>query len=524
MGLKQLTQKQSAAVLAGTGIVTAIAGLTTLALVLIGLPPSAGTTSVAVAPHSPGITSASWSQTPATTALTGALDNPPAGWQKQGNLQRLVTAPLPYSCPQPGLAPTASLARSFTSSGARFQVMVLAYTAGLGAEAMERQVANAAVCSGPDAGLYLVGLDGPGSEAQQATVTRGQASTSVVSFRRGDVITYVTGTPGEPLQRLAQTFDDGLRARLQGVCLNQESTTADASRSPWGSGYKPFTATIKATIADVPLPRAAQASPTPAPSPATSTPSAPAPARVPIPSPDLVERTATPMDRPPFPVSPEMPAPVAQPEAPQAPAARAATEASLQVPAADTDGPGCGWSFTGMLPLVFDDVAATTKRTGQLATARARLDAGAKAWQASVLAYWRDYALYQKEAGTYNAYVEQVDAVNKSWSAMAATWETYNQAVQDRALKSAEHDAFIARQDAARKEYDAKHSACEAPAPVPTPSPSPSPSVSPAPSASASPSPTASPGPKTGCPAERPKILDEAPPQVPPAPAKPTIP
>jgi len=141
MGIKRLTRKSSAAVVAGTGIVTAIAGLTTLAMVLIGLPAA-----VAPAPQAaadPNIVTAAWKQSPAVGVLTDALNNPPADWALQGDLQQLVTAPLPYSCPLPGLAPSVSLARTYTSGSAHFQVITLAYTAGLGAEAIQKQGANA---------------------------------------------------------------------------------------------------------------------------------------------------------------------------------------------------------------------------------------------------------------------------------------------------------------------------------------------------------------------------------------------
>lgn len=532
MGLQRLTDKPSTAVLAGTGIVTAVAGLTTLAMVLIGMPPAADPAPKAAA--DPTIITADWKQSPATGVLTDALNNPPSGWSKQGDLQQLVTAPLPYSCPQPGLAPSVSLARTYTSGSSRFQVITLAYTAGIGAEAMNRQGANAYICAGPETGLSLWGVNGPGSDAKQAVTTRGGVRASVLSFRRGDVITYVTGSPNDPLQNLAKAFDDNLTRRLGPVCANPESTVADAARSPWSAGgYKPYTEDATVAIADVPLPSTEPTTaPTgPAPSPAATP--APSPAatleRVSLPAPDLVDHTAAPMSRPAFPVAPAMPAPVTEPEPPAAPAPKATLSTTVQVAANDTTGPGCGWAFTGMKPLAFDDEAAAKTRTALLAETKAKLESDAKAWQASVLAYWRSYATYKEQAKTYNAYAARVDEVNKAWTVIADSWDRYDQAVKDRDRKVAQRADFIARQDTARKDYEAKMAQCAAvPAPSPSASPTPSPTPVPTPSPTPSQSPSATPSPSPsvppGCPPERPAILDQQAPDVPSEPAKPAPP
>ncbi|MET4143984.1 hypothetical protein [Arthrobacter sp. UYCo732] len=531
MGPFRFTQKSVPALLTGTGVIAAIAASTTLAMVLIGMPPVVDTNPQA--PSGPNIVTADWKQAPATAVLTDALNNPPAGWAAQGDLQQLVTAPLPYSCPQPGLAPSVSLARTYTSGSSRFQVATLAYTAGIGAEAMQRQAANAYVCAGAETGLNLGTVSGPGLDAKQAITNRGGVRAAVLSFRRGDVITYVTGSPSDPLQGLAKAFDETLSGRLAKVCVNPGSTVADATRSPWSvAGYKQFTEEAKVVIPDVALPSTGLTAETTAPA-APPTGPAPTPAaspaatlvRVPIPAPRLVNRTADPMDRPSFPVAPAMPAAVPEPTEPQAPAAKATTEAELQVPASDVSGPGCGWAFTGMKPLTFDEAAATTARTALLSDARTKLESGAKAWQNSVVTYWTEYAKYTKDAEAYNAYTAKVDEVNKTWSAISDKWDAYDRAVKDRDQKITQRAAFIARQDQARKDFEAKQEQCAAPAaPAPTASPSPSPSPTSPGSPTASPSPNPSPTTIPGCPAERPAILDEAAPEVPAEPVRPTDP
>ncbi|ACL42332.1 hypothetical protein Achl_4381 (plasmid) [Pseudarthrobacter chlorophenolicus A6] len=536
MGPFRFTQKSVPALLTGTGIITAIAAATTAALVMIGMPPAveAGPP----APAAPHIVTADWKLAPATAVLTEALNNPPAGWAKQGDLQQLVTAPLPYSCPQPAMAPSVSLARTYTSGGTRFQVATLAYTAGIGAEAMQRQAANAYICAGAETGLTLWSVNGPGLDARQAITNRGGVRAAVLSFRRGDVITYVTGAPSDPLQTLAKAFDDALTGPLSKVCVNPGSTAADATRSPWSAaGYSQFTQEAKVAIPEVPLPATGQETATPSapasPAPAAGPAPTPAPTtgaafiRVPIPAPGLVTRTAEPMDRPSFPVSPAMPAAVPEPAEPQAPAAKATTEATLQVPASDTGGPGCGWAFTGMKPLAFDETAATKASTVLLEQARTKLEADAKAWQANVVTYWTDYARYKKDAEAYNAYTARVDEVNKAWSAISATWDTYNRAVEDREQKTAQRAEFIARQNQARKDFETKQAQCAAapaPSPTATPSPSPSPTGTPSPSPTTSPSPAPTETALPGCPADRPAILDQTAPEVPSEPTPPADP
>lgn len=522
----RFTQKPAPALLAGTGAVTAVTVLTTVALVLIGLPPTATPAPAAPQKDAQAVTAA-WAPSPATAALTAALNQPPAGWSVQGDLQRLVTPPVPYSCPQAGTAASVSLARSFTFGGVRFQVTVLAYTAGIGAEAAERQAANAYLCAGPETGLSLWGIDGPGRDARHAVTSRGGIRASVVSFRRGDVMVYVTGNPTAPLQDLAAAFDGALTGRLKNVCVNQDSTTGDAARTPWSAaGYRPYTEEAKVSIPPVPLPDTTPA-PTASPSPTASVTATPSPRptveRVPLPGPDLVERVAEPKDQPPFPVAPAMPEPVARPEAPEAPPAEAVTEKVLQVPAEDAAGPGCGWAFTGMKPLPFDAVATEAARSTLLEKARTGLESGAKTWQSSILAYWSSYARYRKAAEAYNAYADRVDEVNRAWTVTEKAWEQYDEAVADRSRLLQERDAFRARQDKARKAYEAAAKRCDdAPAPAPSPSASPAPTSSPSPEPTASPSPA--PTPLAGCPVERPAILDESAPAVPPAPTKPANP
>lgn len=519
--LTNISRNPLTALITGTGTLAAVSALAVTGLVLVGLPGvnSEGQEQTA------GLSApaqANWRETPAATALTTALSSPPAGWSADGDIQQAVTAPLPYSCPLPGAAASTALARSFNAGGHQVRVTALAYTAGLGAEALRLQLANTNVCAS-DASVRSSTLNGPARDARLTTTSRGGIATATVLSRRGDVITYITGSPGAPLQDLARALDPVLAGALNGVCLNQESAAGDSSRSPFApAGYLPFTEEIKVSVPKPALP--------------TEPPSVKA---VDVPAPILVPEVAKPLREPDYPVYPPMPAPVALPAAPKAPA-EAVTETAVPVPAEDKAGPGCGWAFAGMTAPLFDAEKAKTARNTLAAEANTKLIAGVRDWQEKTAAYWAEYAAYEKDAAAYNAYRTAVNEVNSVWSSIARSWAdfrekdtTYRAAVQAR-------DDFTARKADAEASFAAATERCNAPAPVaepsaapvPTPTASPTapaemesdePSVSiPAPSASATPSPA--PTKKQGCPAVRPQILDQSAPSVPDQPVPPADP
>lgn len=508
-----------AALLASTGTLAAVSALSVAGLVVVGLPavaPEGHDSAVSVAAPR----QAEWKESPATATLTAALSSPPSGWSADGEIQQSVTAPLPYSCPLPGTSASTALARSFTAGGQRIRVTTLAYTAGLGAQALQLQLANTGVCAS-DAAVRVSAISSPAQDARLATTTRGGITTSTAMSRRGDVITYITGPAGAPLSELSRAMDSVVSSKLNGACLNQESTASEATRSPFSPvGYQAFTEDAKVSIPKPALPTAS-----------------PTVKAVPVPAPVLVPETAKPLPEPDYPVYPQMPAPVALPAAPEAPS-EAATEATVAVPAQDKNGPGCGWAFTGMTGPQFDAEAARTARQTITSEANTRLVEGVHTWQAKTSEYWTAYAAYEKDAAAYNSYRAKVTEVNAAWSAIARTWDTFraNEAEYRAAVKNRED--FTARKADAEASFAKATEVCNAPAPAPQPSQTPSPSSSPSPSASPDPStgptiaptppaaPTATPSPavKAGCPAARPAILDQAAPSVPDKPTPPADP
>lgn len=494
-----ISRRPGLALTAGGGVVGAVGAGLLGVLMIAGVPSVQPAQAPPASVEQAAAAQAAWQDTPAAVALLQALSSPPGGWGKEGDVQRAVTAPFPYSCPQPGAAPAVSLAQTFTVNGARIQVITQAYTAGAGADAMARQVGNVGICSGGDGSATLSKVSGetPGVEAHKAATSRGNVHAAVLSSRRGDVITHIIGPADAPIQALAVAFDGVLNREIQGKCAQMDSHAEDGTRSPWSAaGYKPFTKPEKVSIAAVPLP---------------SIPDGTVGLKVDIPAPAVDLPEAKPSPKPSYLVWPTMPDPIDLPQAPTAPPATAATDTTVDSPAADDPGPGCGWSFTGMTAPAFDPAAAAKTKTDLTLTAMAKLNADGKQWQQSILDYWTSYAAYDKAAKAYKDYSAAVTKVNTAWDTIGKSWDGYNAQLADFRKQTKARSDFLDRQKAAAADYDKAVTACNAPAPAPSPSPSPSA----APTGQPTQSPQAqAPAPRPGCPAQKPAIIDQSAPEV----------
>lgn len=483
------------------------------------------------APAVTGLTSLALRDTPAETALSKALGTIPDGWAADGDVQRAQTAPSPYSCPLPGKAPSTSLTRSYKAGGAAIRVTAAAYTAGLGAEAMEQGNSRALICagqSGPVGWDKMYG-DAPGNESYLASVTKAGNVLWTASFRRGDVIVYLTGAPPATLKDLSLTFDKHLGGLLDKVCANPGSTASDATRSLWASaGYKPFTLDTTVEVDNPGLPpvpvstevdtstMAAPGTPAPTPSPDMEA--------VSLPGPELNQEAVEPLPVPSYPVWPKMPAPVTKPAAPDSPSSGPVTSRTVQTLAADSTGPGCGWAFTGTAAPVFDAAkAAAANRALQSKTA-AQLKSGTAKWSSSVLAYWKAYDAYKKDSEAYSKYAGSVKTVNAAWGAIAGQWDEYNTKMAGYEAALQARSDFAARKAEAQKTYAGQLEECAAEAAKPTASPSPSPSPSTTASASPTPTPSAQPTSPADCNVERPEILSQTEPSTPAKPVAPADP
>jgi hypothetical protein len=420
-----------------------------VALQLAGMPmvlPREPAPAVAEA-ASPVAISAVLADSPASTSLTALLEEPPASWKPDGPLQRGVALPVPYSC-DIGAAPSVALARSFRVGKVSVQVVSAAYTAGLGAEAMDSLLDNASDCAGSSVGVHGEDLDTPGVQAHRDYTNKSGRTMQVVTFRRGDVLTFVVGKADARLRKLAKQLDGKLAGTLEGVCVDQKSDAGDAARSPWSTDdYKPFTRSSTVAIRTV------------------SPPQAPADAgdrAVPMPAPTLKVKAATPAAEPGYPVWPLMPEGREVPKPPKSPADEPVTSAKVRVLADDAAGPGCGWSFTGMAPVPFDAEDAAAANRERTRAAEEKLVAGVGKWQQSVLDYWADYDQYRTDVKEYKDYAAAVAKVNKAWEKIAAQWDDYwgEYAVYQQAL--AERSAFFTRRDNARADYRNALAECKA--------------------------------------------------------------
>lgn len=419
-----------ALLLTGGGIATVLQQ----AVLAAGAPPAIAVEAEAEA-QTPALQTVS---TPAQQTLGAAINGAPRGWKADGNIQSSQSAPFPYSCPVGGKAPAVSLSRSYRVSGTPIQVTVTAYTAGLGAEAMAERGANAYACAGSETPLQRGSLDvgETSTEAYLAQADRGAGLMQTVSLRTGDVITYITGSGSAAIQSIAVGYSEYLAPLVDPVCKGLVSTPEDASRSPWAtSGYQPFTVPREVSIAHPGTPHAEGVKP------------------VPIPTMDPVLEETIPAADPDYPFWPLMPSPVERPQAPVRPAVEPVLTQSIDALVNDSHGPGCGWAFTGMPGPVFDSLAADRSNTKLQDAAQARLGSGAKSWTNSVLTYWKESAVYEKNAAAYRGYAEKVSTVNAAWEAIDAQWDTYREAMVGYGYAKAAVDEFAAEQDLAREDY-----------------------------------------------------------------------
>lgn len=444
----------AAFLLGGAGTIAATAAALTAALVLTGGPgfeadPSSST-------GEPAVQAAAWSETPAAQTLTRALAEAPEGWNHSGGMQTGVSAPAPFSCPLPGIAPSVSYTQAYDAAGGRIQVTLQAYTAGLGAEAMVLQSANAPVCAGPGSGLYQSGIieGGRGAEHEVAAGTRGGVRTQVSVFRSGDVLAFISGTGADTVSRAADALSEHLAPAMAQVCRDTGSKTDDGRRSPFSSsGYEPMRRPVEVAISPVEKPAAPRVKD-----------DAGAMATVPrteIPAPVIVEKPAERAEVPDHPVAPEMPAFTDFPEAPEAPAPKATTTASVQVRTDDTQGPGCGWKFTGMRAPAFNQDEASAEASRLMAEAETKLKDGAGRWQEQVRDYWIAYEDYRLQAVEYQRYAKDVAKVNEAWERIGKQWADYRSKLEDYDAKVAERQTFLDRQKAAESSWQGEMSRCE---------------------------------------------------------------
>ena len=508
--------------LASLSACAVVAGASLAGLHALGVTRTAPPAAAAEAEEDP-VTVLNLEDSPAAAVLNNVLAAAPAEWSRSGSQQASVAAPFPFSCATPGTAPALSQGQDYTVDGQPVQVVLTAHTAGLAAEAMKLQNAGIRGCKLDTDFVSQVTTGGLGAEAYTATARRGGATASIITFRRGDVLGYVTSSSRGAADVTAHGIDGLLGDQLAGVCVSEQSVAADASRSLWAQlAYSPYQADKGVTVTDPGLPKV----PANADYQARDL-TAPAPAPV---------AAVTPATKPEYPVWPAMPAAVPRPGTLTVPAPDSPHTTSIKIPAEDVDGPGCGWAFTGMTGPAFDADAAKTTTKKAVDGTKASLTAAVKAWSTSVLDYWAAYDKQAADVAAYDSYAATVTQVNAAWDAISRQWATYRANLAAWQKQVDTRAKFVTDQAAAQASFDDAVAACETVTgagsePGATSAPTPSPS------GTATPQPTSAPKPKAlsetdkkraiaECvvSVERPAILDQAPPFVGPEPVKPADP
>lgn len=397
-------------------------------------------------PAPPEIVSTQWKVSPASVTLKDALDKSPSGWEVQGNLLESPQSPYPFSCTTEGINPALSYAQNFKVKGKGVQVLLSAYTAGLAESGLADKVNRASSCGGGTYSIYGLSQFDNG---YQVNVSTSVQKTKTIIFRHGDVVAYIIGDSNNGnMISLASEFKKHLSDKMQKVCANPEYKGKETTRSPFSHDeYKGYYTNAKVVIPEVELPEVPEdekykavkigADITP------------------------VKDVVIPNKPTEYPVWPELPKTMEKPTAPEIPAKKADTEKNYDQRTEDKVGPGCGWAFTGSTAPEFIKEDADRENKMSKTSAEEALVRSARKWQESVIAYWKSYDKYETDAPKWNKYVAEVNKVSDAWDAIRADWNTYwaNHAVWEQQVR--ERDSFLTRQDQARKNYENAIQVCE---------------------------------------------------------------
>lgn len=414
-------------------------------------------------------------KTPAEVVINLVLATPPvlpAGASPVSALQGVPSSPVDRVCGTgTGPGPVTAAGRGWTVANgtqqtnlsAAYTVTVSAYGAGQGAvafDALARQVNDH--CANRSGTAYLVSSEGTGVDAATASVTRSGSRSSAFFWRRGDVVAMVAAAGPSVPMGMVKEYDARLAAALAGVCVNNDSTTADAARSPYVNRAKFTGLTITAPV------RMPPGVAVPAP---VST-----PAEIDLPDASLP-------DKPDFPFWPEqLPRQTPAPTAPDVPDYPALTT-TAPVGVRDGQGPGCGWSFTGQSAPNFDAAAAATKAAADAEAAANTLGANAAAYTAAVPAFNAAYTRYLADVLAFRAYARAVDKVAASWDVIRADQARYHEAMRLYTAALAARDEFLRVQAAATTAYSTDLALCAAPSPTAPPTIAPPTTAPPGPTA-----------------------------------------
>lgn len=249
-------------------------------------------------------------------------------------------------------APTLAAEQSAASGEhAPAAVAVEIYGAGLGQRVFDQRVLSAARC-----GAWTAGVPGPGAVAAEGA----QSGQWWLLWRRGDVLIRVSGSPDDAgeLRRHAEVLDGALQQALTPVCADPAAPADAAVRNPGQPDHRPFSTTEPVTPPD----------------------------DVAAPDPGLLDRGLAAPDGDAVRAAATLTASPPPPPVPQAD--------TVEIPGADTVGPGCGWAFTGMVAPIADPADLARQADEARRSATDALRQRWSTWPDDVAAWQRLRAAY----------------------------------------------------------------------------------------------------------------------------------
>ena len=301
-----------------------------------------------------------------------------------------TTDPLLAGCAA-STTPVAQITRSLTLSSASLEVVadVDVYGAGLGGLVVANTLSSTLSCSGD----YVQTTTPSGLNGFVASSTDVSGSSILeVTFRRGDVVISLYAFPNNyqnastATMALAAAIDAQLQPAMSSVCANENAPAAAFARNPTQPDYRPYATTVvvspPAQLARPDFSLLNKALPVVTPPPAGSITGAPRALIVPT-----VPLTTT-----------------------------------FRTPATDTVGPGCGWSFTAMVPPTSN--SSTGSLSTRVASAVSQLESNWAKWPTVVAAYLEAKAVYLSDLASYKATVPTTTTSTTTTTTISTTTTT----------------------------------------------------------------------------------------------------
>lgn len=436
-------------------------------LKVVGVPFAREEQKVKDVPKAPAQVVSQLKRSPAWSRMNKALTSPPRGWEGKGEVLSSPQSPYPFSCDTSGINPAISVGRLFSVGGEQVQVVTTAYTAGLGYEGMKKRFESLNKCQGGGASSSTLG--GLGEESYQVDVNKSNSHTKDIVFRDGDLVTYVVTSPGDGnAYSQAKSFRDHLMKTIGDTCAAPTVSESDAVRNPYGRvEYKGYWKNRDVKIEKFPLPKDGRTvqlneDGTQKTEEEQKAQQVKKPKKVykldpqPVDVPDVT----VPEQPTEYPVWPLLPAPMDKPVEPVSPGAQPVVTKVVQEQVRDSQGPGCGWDFTGSVEPEFDDAVARVEFTQKQTAAKSELRKQAQQWQKDVLNYWSEYNTFETNLSKWNKYSQDVNKVSEAWDRIRHSWEVYyaDKEVYDNAVQARKD--FIAEKERAAQEYPRAQEIC----------------------------------------------------------------